>query len=287
MTRPWRAWARFWFDAQPTGPLVLVRTAFGVVVTLWAISLLPDAKTFFGPHGVLPASPHRAGGWSLLDLWNSDTAAVALVLLLALAGIALAAGKGERVAALFVLAAFISLGKRNPFVGNAGDGLLRCLAVYVALAAFFAPARAARAPAWPLRLMQVQLSIVYLGTVWAKARGTTWLGGTAVGYAFRFDELTRLPLPDVGASSTVTHAITWAVLALELSLGALVWIRRLRPWVLLAGVCLHLGIEWRLRVGFFSWAMLTLYLAWVPADVAERVLARIPWLRSRRAAQTA
>jgi hypothetical protein len=45
--------------------------------------------------------------------------------------------------------------------------------------------------------------------------------------------------------------------------------------VLLAGVALHLGIEYRLRVGFFSWAVLVSYLAFVPPDVAERVLGGI------------
>ena len=47
-------------------------------------------------------------------------------------------------------------------------------------------------------------------------------------------------------------------------------------------VCLHLGIEYRLRVGFFSWAILTTYLSFVPGETAERVLAWGTRLRSRR-----
>src|SRR5206468_6924850 len=116
---------------------------------------------------------------------------------------------------------------------------------------------------------------------WAKLRGVTWPHGTAVGYAFRLEDLARFPVPDIGASLALTHVLTYAVLAIEASIGVLVWNRRLRPWVLLVGVCLHLGIEYRLRVGFFSWAILVTYLAWVPADVAERVLARVARLRSR------
>lgn len=43
-----------------------------------------------------------------------------------------------------------------------------------------------RAP-WALRLIQVQISVVYLSTVWSKVQGTTWNDGTAVSYALRMD----------------------------------------------------------------------------------------------------
>jgi hypothetical protein len=187
-----------------------------------------------------------------------------------------------------VFVAFVSLSKRNPFVGNSGDGLIRVLALYLMLAPAAAGLRdfPRRAP-WALRLIQVQISLLYLATVWAKLRGSTWPDGTAVGYAFRIEDLTRFPLPDLGQWLALTNALTWAALAIELSIGVLVWNRRLRPWVLLAGVCLHLGIEYRLRVGFFSWAVLVGYLAFVPGEVAERLLGGLDArLRSARWARS-
>jgi hypothetical protein len=273
MTAAWRAWERFWFEPRSVAPLVLVRTAFGLVVLVWAISALPDARALFGPSGVLPASPHLAGGWSVLDLWNSDIAAIGLLLLLALAGVCLMAGVWPRAAAAVVFVVFVSLSKRDPFVGNAGDGLIRILALYLSLGPGGGRVGSypLRAP-WALRLIQVQISLLYLATVWAKLQGTTWPDGTAVGYAFRLEDLVRFPVPDLAKYLVVAHALTWAVVAIELSIGLLVWVGRLRPWVLLAGVCLHLAIEYRLRVGFFSWAILTSYLAFVPAERAERVL---------------
>ena len=56
MTRAWAAWERFWFEPLSTATLVLVRTAFGLLVFLWALSALPDATALFGPDGVLAAS---------------------------------------------------------------------------------------------------------------------------------------------------------------------------------------------------------------------------------------
>src|SRR4051794_32520148 len=99
MRRAWEGWERFWFEPLSTATLVLVRTAFGLLVFLWALSALPDAKALFGPDGVLPDSPHLAGGWSVLDVWNSDVAAVGLVVALATAGVCLMAGRVPRAAA--------------------------------------------------------------------------------------------------------------------------------------------------------------------------------------------
>ena len=288
MSRAWSAWERFWFEPRSTAPLVLVRMAFGLLVFLWALTALPDARALFGPGGVLADSPRAAGGWSVLDVWNSDIAAIGIVVLMATAGLCLLAGVQTRLAAAVVFVAFVSLSKRNPFVGNSGDGLIRVLALYLMLAPSAGKLRdlPRRAP-WALRLIQVQISLLYLATVWAKLRGTTWPDGTAVGYAFRLEDLVRFPLPDLGQWLALTNALTWAALAIELSIGVLVWNRRLRPWVLLAGICLHLGIEYRLRVGFFSWAVLVGYLAFVPGDVAERLLGGLgARLRSARWARS-
>jgi uncharacterized membrane protein YphA (DoxX/SURF4 family) len=294
MTRAWRAWERFWFEPRSVAPLVLIRIAFGILVFLWAVSVLPDAKTFFGPDGVLTDPPSRDGAWSVLHVWDSSTAAVVLVVLLGVGGLLLVVGLWSRMAAAVVFVAFVSLSNRNGFVGNSGDALLRVLSLYVLLA----PVGAAfsldalrrgqslldfpQKPGWALRLIQIQLSLIYIGTVWAKLRGTTWPDGDAVAYAFRLDDLARFPVPDVGDSLLITHVLTYGVLVLETALGVLVWVPRLRPWVLLGGVCLHLGIEYRLRVGFFSWAILTTYLAFVSGATAERMLGWAARLRSRR-----
>lgn len=280
-------WQRFWFEPRPVSTAVLFRVAYGTLVFLWAVSVLPDAISFFGPSGVLAHSPHSAGGWSVLDLWNSDMLAVGLVVLVALAALCVIVGAFTRVASLVVLVGLISLSKRDPYIGNSGDALLRALAFYLVLmpagdAVSVDKLRKARdhvreiplrAPIG-IRLVQVQISLLYVSTVWAKLRGHFWPHGTAVGYALRLEDLARFPMPDVGRSLAVTGVLTFGTLVVELSLGVLVWKRVLRPWVLAAGICLHLGIEYRLRVGFFSWAIITSYVAFIPEDVATRIIER-------------
>ena len=73
----------------------------------------------------------------------------------------------------------------------------------------------------------------------------------------------------------MSNLLTYGTLAVELSLGLLVWNRKLRPWVLIAGLGLHLGIEYAIRVGFFTLALCVAYLAWVPPATMDRVLLRL------------
>ena len=63
---------------------------------------------------------------------------------------------------------------------------------------------------------------------------------------------------------------TWAVLFGELLIGILIWNRRCRPIVAIIGTALHLAIMVTIAVGFFSPAMLLLYLAFIPAETAKR-----------------
>ncbi len=158
-----------------------------------------------------PAPDYEGRGdavWGLLDLADGRTAVTALLVVLSLACAFLIVGQFTRLAAAIVFVGIVSLERRNPFVFNSGDGLLRVIAFYLMLAPSGASLsldrwrRArdsfwefpARAP-WALRLMQVQLSIVYLSGLRAKLAGPTWNDGTAVSYAVRLEDLARFDLP--------------------------------------------------------------------------------------------
>ena len=162
----------------------------------------------------------------------------------------------------------VSVNRWAPIAFNAGDGLLRILSLYVLLMPGGSAASVDRwrrdrrrmwtfphrAP-WALRLAQVQLSVIYMSTVWEKAGGQLWRDGTAVSFAMRIGEITRVPVPSFVTDSVVlTEMATYGTLAVELAIGVLVWNRAARPWVLGLGVLLHLSIELTLAVGFFSLA---------------------------------
>lgn len=286
----WGGWERFFFTPTSTAPLAIVRIAFGLTVTLWTATQLPYLFTFYGPSGLLPEPP-AIGPWQWGLLTTSNSVIMLSVVFLAtlLAGIALTIGASPRLAAVVVLLGLIAFERRNPFVLNSGDILLRVMAVYFV----FAPSGESlssdrwrrdrahfwefprRAP-WAMRMLQVQVSIIYLAAVWAKLQGEPWRNGTAVSFALRMLDQLRAPSPElVAGSGLLTEWLTFGTLLIELSVGILVWNRRLRPWVLGAGALLHLGIEVFIMVGFFSIGMWVLYLVFLSPEWTERTVLRL------------
>jgi Vitamin K-dependent gamma-carboxylase len=280
-------WNRFWFAPVSTAPLAVFRIVFGVLVFFWTLSLLPELSAFFTKGGILPRQQHYTGGaWGLFGTFPSHTAVVIVWALLLVASIALVLGFCSQLAAAVVLVAVMAFERRNPWVFNSGDGLMRLLAFYL----IFAPASVSLSlrrflrdraefwtfperAAWPMRLLQIQFSAIYLTAVWDKVRGTDWNNGTAVSIALRITDLQRFPVPGfVTHSLLLSNLLSFGTLAIELSLGVLVWNRTLRPYVLLAGLSLHLGIEYSIRVGFFGLSILSMYLLWVPPARMEAVL---------------
>lgn len=284
------AWDRFFFAEASTVNAVAIRIAFGSVILGWALSLWPDLFTFFSDDGVLPEHPSLTGwAWGLLEVSSSDPVVLILWIAMVLAAIGLVLGIAPRLMCAVILIAIVSFLRRNPYIDNSGDLLLRNWAFLF----LFLPMGAAvtlpgwirdrdavwtfpERPVWPLRLVQMQLSLGYLFSAWEKVPGDTWLDGTAVGYALRIGDLVRFRVPEAVIDNLIlVNLLTYGTLALELALAILVWNRRLRPWLLVAGVGLHLGIHLTLEVGFFSWGMLVGYLAFVPARALERASSRV------------
>jgi hypothetical protein len=281
-------WRSFWFEPEPMTALGLVRILFGLVMVAWSFALLPNLLTFLGRGGILPSQPSSQYAWGPLQIWHSDQAVIGVWALLLSASAALTVGWHSRIAAACVYICLMTVLHRDTYVFNAGDGLLRIEALLIALA----PSGAAlsldrrrtagsfwdsqvRAP-WAIRLMQVQVSIIYLATVRDKLSGTTWNEGTAVSYALRLADRQNVPVPGwLSTNALLMNVATWGTLVVEIAIGVLVWNRRLRPWVLLAGVLLHLSILLTLAVGFFSWTIWILYLAFVPPEAAQRWVDRV------------
>ena len=271
-----RAWNRWAFDPADTAPMAALRVAVGLLTIGWALSVLPDARTFLGTGGVQRALPHvDSGGW-VVPL--GPPYAVLAVLLVA--AVALTLGWRTRVAAVVVAVLLLAIQRRDPWVLNSGDLLLRELAFFVALMpageTWSLDARRRgesrdRAP-WALRLVQLQISGLYLFSVWAKVRGHTWNEGTAVGIALQLEDLQRFTLPaSVTTSLAVSAVLTYSALAVEASLAFALWLPRLRYWAMAAGVGLHLGIEASLLIGWFSLAVIASYVVFVPSDDLRRV----------------
>ncbi len=286
--RPLAWWDRFLFEPQSTAPMTLVRAAWGAVMAVWAVSLLPDIDPFFTEGALLYERTLRDGAWNLLPHLGWEHAALATCGLLLVTSLTTMVGYKTRLSAALAVLCLVVLQRANSTIFNSGDLLLRLVGIAVVLSpsGLLWSVDAAldrrrgrdrqllRAP-FGMRLLQLELALGYLLSAWAKSRGSTWRDGTAIARALRIEDLQRFVAPEwLFQQSLLLKLLTWATLAFEASFIVLVWPRRLRLWVLGAGVLLHLSIDLFLDIGFFSLAIFLAYLAFLPQDIAGPLVAR-------------
>jgi len=124
---------------------------------------------------------------------------------------------------------------------------------------------------WALRLILVELAIVYLWAAISKL-DAQWLNGSALSLQLH-GSLRSLVDATIGM-----HAVAILVPITELVLVA-VWIRPAWPYLAPLGILFHLGIVWTgLEIGLFAWLMIGLYAFVVPDRVylaAARFLAPV------------
>jgi hypothetical protein len=305
-----RAWDRFLFAPISPVPVAVYRILFGLLVVANVLLLWPEIDVFFGDNGILPmADALRLTGRGRINVlaWLPNTPfwLHTFFVLFLLAALCLTAGLLTRLSAVAVFVALVSVHHRNVFLLNGADTFMRLDAFYL----IFTPAgralsvdrwlqarRARRrgdteplpppqpAAPWGQRLIQIQLAIAYLATVRLKLMGVTWLNGTAVYYSTRLAEFDRFPVPFIFRDPYSIKLSTWGTLVLEFALGALVWFRDLRYPILLAGVLLHLGLEYSMNIPLFQWLMITTYVLFIdPRDVRRG----LNWLTARRARRRA
>lgn len=285
--------------------VALFRVAFGLLVLANLAILAPDWLIWYGVEGVLsPEGAARVFPGPRLDLLTvlpgGDRGVRAFFWVAVGAAVGLTVGCLTRTSALVVFLVLVSLAHRNPLILNGGDTLMRVVGFLL----IFAPAGRAlsvdrlwrtlrgrddgtppRAAPWVQRLIQIQVTVVYLSTVGWKAQGETWADGTALYYATRLVEFQRFPVPWLFEDLWVLRLLTWASLFAELALGTLVWIRELRYPVLLVGATLHLGIEYAMNIPVFEWvalACLGVFVEPADAEAALRQLGRRLAARSHR-----
>jgi hypothetical protein len=266
--------------------MAALRIACGILVLGWVVSLQPDAQAFLGAGGVASAAVPNGAGW-----WTLPVSPYADCALLALAAVAMTLGWRSRTSSAVVALLMIVLQRRDIYVLDSGDQLLREMCIYVALMpsgetwsldARRRPAQL-RAP-WALRLLQVQVSIVYLFALMSKLHGDDWQNGSAVGIILQVGDLQRLTVPHAIANSVLVAALlTYGTLCTEGFLIVGLWHPKTRWWAIGAGTAMHLGIEATILTGWFSLTIISCYLAFIPASALRKAVGRcLGWVLGMR-----
>lgn len=285
-----RAWNEFFFEPRSPLPIALFRIVVAFIVLIDAVMLRPDWLTWYGPRGLVSlATLQRLEYGPRIDVFailpQTDVWANAVFYALVFSAVFLCAGLFTRASSIAVFILVASIHQRNLYIVHSGDTLLRCSLFFL----MFAPAGAAlsldrlrniwkgkegleirpRAP-WAQRMIQIELSILYIATFWSKTLGPAWVDGTALYYVYRLNDFHRFPMPAFLNDLALIKLQTWFTLAAELSLGVLIWIKELRYPVLLLGVLLHLSLEYSINAPMFQWTILSLYLTFLDAAVLQR-----------------
>jgi hypothetical protein len=292
------AFDRFCFDPIDLRLIGAMRVLYAALLLVNVAAWGPDLLLWFGESGVMPYAYGRDLGDSdtltlLALLPKTDLAVQIAYAILIVHIVLLGVGLWSRLQAVGTFVWLVSFYHRHAMLFDGEDSVFRLLGaalIFLPLAncysldAWFARRRGEPYPqqgsAWALRLVQLEISLIYLSTAWEKLRGSDWLDGTALYYVSRLDDLFgHFWIPDaVLGSLTALRLMTWSVLAIEVSLPFLLWIPRTRRLGILLAVALHLGIEYSMSLFLFEWIMLLGVLAFVrPEDLSalRDLLARL------------
>jgi hypothetical protein len=117
---------------------------------------------------------------------------------------------------------------------------------------------------WALRLLFVQMALIYVCNGVYKLAGADWRRGESLYYVLCDLTLTRYSFAQFPPPLWLLRLLSWAVLAWEVGFPLWVGWRRTRVAGLCFGAAFHLGIFASLELGGFAPYMLTLYLPLLP-----------------------
>lgn len=224
----------------------------------------------------------------LLQPWQNDaTLLYTAAILWAIAAGMLALGWQTRIAAIATFALNASFVNLNPNIDNAGD-VIRCIIVFYLMLCpcgavwsvdrliekyrsrvALSHARIVVSP-WPLRLLFVQLTLIYFMNGLYKLGGANWWSGDSLYYVLCDVTLTRFSYAQFPVPFWLTRIMTWLVLVWEVGFPLWVSLRWTRTAALWIGVLFHVGIYVSLELGNFAPYILTLYLPLVPWERMTR-----------------
>jgi hypothetical protein len=282
-----RYWNQFFFEPIPVSTISLFRVVFGAVVLMSFIGKFPIRDLFYSAHGLVPPETmdrYFPRSWLWFRWWPDEDPALTLYFMGMIASaFSLMIGFQTRIASVLVWASLMSMSNRNFFVENSGDDLMRINSMWL----MFAPAGRAysvdrwlrrrrglegaempREVPWAQRMLQLQLSFLYINTAYLKLPGAEWQNGTAIYYALNYIELRRFEMKPLFYYLWQIKLMTWGTVVAEFAAGILIWMRPLRYPVVLAAIGLHMGINLTMHLPTFQYVMMaSLFNFLYPEDV--------------------
>jgi predicted DCC family thiol-disulfide oxidoreductase YuxK len=294
-----RAWSRFWFQPSPTTPLELTRIGVGATLLLHYTLATPFLFDFWGEVGWVPREVilrETTDPWmqSVFFYFTARWQWIAFHGVFLFCCAAFVLGWRTSWVKWIVLIGQISYDNRNPLIGYGVDKILPCLLFIMCLAPSgralsldrvreVRSAKLERLAATPppfsspwagacIRLMQIQMAIVFFYSAINKLKGDEWWNGDAVWRVFTTEEFYSPAVSDLLASHYwIGNVATYATIVVELAFPFLIWQRRTRPYLLAAAIFLHLQFALLMALVYFSFVMIAGHMSFVRPEWLARL----------------
>lgn len=279
-----RASERFAFFPARAEPLAALRIGLALVLLAQAALIAPWYRELYGDDGVLPpplqdvlARPGLPHLNDLIRLFASvgiggPAVATAVVSLYLLALTALLLGLGTRAAAVAAWFSHMVLMTAANGTNYGADQIAHVFLFYLIWAPSGAAISLDRRLGWAapgptpmarlsLRVIQLQLCIIYLTGGVAKAMSRLWWNGDSIWRSVMSPEYRQLDFSWLAHHPWVAVVAGWGVILVETGYAFLVWPRRTRRIWVLSTMALHLGIALFMGLAIFGALMMVLTLA--------------------------
>jgi Vitamin K-dependent gamma-carboxylase len=125
---------------------------------------------------------------------------------------------------------------------------------------------------WPMRMLQMQLCLIYFQSCVIKSRGPLWLNGTTVHYVLHNREFAFLNMEWLTQYPLVINVMTHGAMLIQYALAFWLWFRPTRRWAMLGGVALHTSLRVMLNIPGFGEPILAIYFTFLAPDELDAVL---------------
>ena len=272
----------WWTEPVRAERLAALRMGVGLVLLLDILgTYLPRMNDFFGPASLTPPDSFagQVPSWQWHRVWFDQVPSVAgwygILGVWATAAMLLTLGLFPQLAAGLAWFISISLTALNPALHNSGDQVRNILLFYLMLTPCGATGRLRLRRStirstpimvhpWALRLLLIQMALIYFMNGLFKLRGSHWHTGQALGLVLGDCAWTRWSFAGWPLPGWLLQAMTWLVLLWELAFPFCLFLPRVRRPALWLGVAFHVGTGLTMRLGPFPLYMLCLYMPLVP-----------------------
>ena len=236
---------------------------------LWFLSIIKDCWEFSKPDGIFNAKKYSelSMQFSLFDPFLFSKFFHKLIFILFfIFGVTSIIGLFTNISLIIFFIAFASIQSRIfPIIATGGDSIIRMMLIslmFIDCGAKYSidnllgfSSNSEIIDGWTLRLLQLNLCIIYLLSAIVKLKDQEWINGNVVKYSIfcaRWGRKIVFKLPLNKNLELIFKLLTWSIIFYEYFSFPLFFISELRPFAIIFGIFFHLGTILFMRIGAFG-----------------------------------